>query len=269
MKLKHIFDNLLTSEFSQHSLGKYLAGTDFILPKYANKVVTMINAGIGDIYSHSNIELERKEVIIRLKNHISDYELTNEHRFSDYNTWEIPFDIQHPQAQHPDIYIHDIPNNRFYEDELINIIHVYDEEGKDLLLNDSNEIWSIHIPRYNVVRVLYPDKQNALSIIYRAKPRKFKKFKKNIDHVNGTISQDKLPDYIEFFNQERQMPAQIMLALTYFVATRVHIGMSKQESMVEANFWKNKYDEQLVNIINNDINQIEHFTDDITERGWV
>lgn len=253
MKLYQILDQLTSSELSRHSMGTDL-DNGFIKSTHLKRIVSMINLGIITLFT--KFHLAEEQVIVQLYSGITMYKLN--HKFASTNT-----DANNTSIR----YITDSIYRPFHEDQLVKIITVHDEAGREKFLNDNNERFSVFTPSSHVLQHPFPAVENAVAIMYQAKPRPFP-VPTCTEYGDGvTAILDDCREYIEI---SREIPDTILPALLYFVASRVHINLSNNDSMVEANFFKNKYLVEVDNLSNIGVSMPSYYADDsVINEGWV
>lgn len=134
-------------------------GDGTILTGSKGKMVNYINDGLLDLYTRLNIW--EKEVLIKLMGGYTNYRLLARHSES--------YKIANPDSEY-DIFIIDalLP----FEQDVVKVLSVYNQDGRILPLNDTERGDSVYTPYNNVVQVLRPIQGYHLSIMYQAKHRK-------------------------------------------------------------------------------------------------
>jgi hypothetical protein len=194
MKLSEIFHDMTYGDLSNVFLGGFLPEEPESEPdpaKYA-QLLSAINLGLNVLYAEFFLRAE--EIYIELNAEQATYKL-----HSDYAQSNTASSI--PLA---DRYIADTADTPF-EDNIISIEEVYDEDGVKLPLNDSSEDLSVFTPRYNVIQVPYPEDGMTIAVQFRAKhPR--------IAYTGSDFD----PEAVEV-----ELPNSLLEALLYYVASRV------------------------------------------------
>jgi hypothetical protein len=54
-----------------------------------------------------------------------------------------------------------------FNDDLLLIVAIYDEEGSEIALNDENDQYSLFTVGHNVISHPYPDSANAITVLYK------------------------------------------------------------------------------------------------------
>lgn len=238
--LDELYQHLISSELSEHSIGTNLLNGS-IDPKYYNRLIPTINLGIKTLYRQ--LVLQNKFVIIDLSPTISNYVLHSRHSY--LNTTS-PSTV--PRYISDSIYMP-------FEDRIIKILNIKDEVGRDKYRDDIKNNWSLQVTDYNKIYHPYPDVENAIGITYQSYPKLIDKY----DELNP----------VDPAEVELDIGDAIIPALCYFVGSRFHVNMSNQDSMVEANFFKNKYLEEIRDLEHTMVEIDIHSTDpSIRERGF-
>ena len=151
MKLTDVFEYLQYGELAEMSVG----GRDELGIKgtRSKEVVSMINLALTEL--HKRFPLRFEEVIVQQYDHIQTYHLHS--RYS----------ITKGDPQYAPHYIVDSLIDPF-KDNVLKIERIHNEDGEELFLNDGNQYWSVHTPRYNTIQVPYTEKENAMSVMFRA-----------------------------------------------------------------------------------------------------
>ena len=252
MKLSTIFEHLISSELSRHSLGSDLIDNK-INPINFHRVVPMINLGIVSLYTKFSLDTE--QVMIDMMPGISMYHLNFKHCLTNTD----------PLNTLPR-YIADSIYRPFHQDRLVKIVTIHNEDGEEKFLNDHNQRYSLFLPNSHTIQHPYPDEENSISVIYQAKPVPFPMPECTEYPAPGVVQIDDCNRYLEL---ERDIPDTILPALLYFVASRVHINLTNNETMTEANFFKGQYLKEVDSL---KVQMIEtthfHTNDNINEQGW-
>jgi hypothetical protein len=239
MKLNDIFKRLVSGEFHRLSLGEDLVNGS-LNPDNYKIVLPMINMAIDAL--HTRFVLRQDQIIVRLSDWITRYTLHTDHAI--YNNSDTT-------GKKPK-YLHD---SKYYPftNTVIKIISIHNEMGQERFLNDDNQQYAIQLNNYNTFQHPYPDKDNAVSVIYQA-----------------TLPEIQLTPNFKPERVEVDMATPFIEALCYFVGSRVRIGMSDQETMTEMNALTAKYERTLQilgkdNIVRSDL----WASDQFKIKGWV
>jgi len=197
--LKEVLEHLSYGELSQLTIGgSTLGSTD--AGAYP-QIVSYINLGLMDLYK--KFLLSEKEVIIQQFANINEYIVDSANSVSDGSA---TYQYVRDSVLFP------------FENDLLKIENVFDEEGTPLPLNDCNDDTSVFTTRYDTLYVQSPNDENALSVIYRAAPVKL-----------STTSPD--PDTMEIF-----LPDVLLTALLAFIGHRVHKPLSGETNRQSSDY---------------------------------
>lgn len=235
MLLSELMDQLTAGELSQLSLGG-IDSTGIEECDYP-KIIPHINLGLTSLYTRFPIRTQ--EVIVQQFDHIQNYELNS--KYAESNKTSL--------AQTK--YIMDSEFEPF-EDNVLRIESVHDEDGKELFLNDSEEYWSVHTKSYNVIHVPWPEQENAMSIMYRA----------NHDTI-PIVGANPLTTQIN-------IPPGLLEALLFYIASRVFSNLNTDGAVTEGNTFMQKYEQSCLkaeqyNIVNKDNTANKK----LDKNGWV
>ena len=169
MLLSDILESLQYGELSQVSASNFNLNED----KDRKRIISNINLGLTEIYKR--LPLKLKEVIIQQYPHIATYELLD--KFSQTKGTETYK------------YIEDSSYDEFHESEVIRVDQIYTEDREEIPLNNDRAIYSIFTPTANSLQIPYPEEENAISVIYKAKPKTI-----SVDAPNSTYVE--IPDFL-------------------------------------------------------------------------
>ena len=205
MFVQDVFEQLSFGELYNISLGgsgcKGVPVCDYPM------IINHINLGLLELYKRFPIKIN--QLIIILYPEIIKYRLDKKYATSNTESTE------------PIKYIHDSVEVPFNND-IIKIERIFNEDGQELFLNVTNAYWSVQTPEYNVVQCNYPDEENSLLVEYRAKP--------------DTILIPAIGLHPE--TTEILLPEVLNEALLNYVAARVYANLNPDGSMGEG---KNYY----------------------------
>lgn len=241
MKLSNIFAQLTSGEMQRHSIGEDLVNGS-ISPEHYALVLPMVNLGILTLFTRFNVKQD--QVIIQLNERITRYTLHPRHSMRNTDNTV-------------DRYIDDTEMYPFVKDTLIKILSVHNELGQERFLNTDNNQWTVTTPAYNVIQHPYPEKENAISVIYQS-----------------SLPAIPIPraDEAELFDPaeiELDLPPMFLEPLLYFVGARVHIGLNDQETFNEANNFTSKYERAIAELRGGQMIQTEHDINTKLEmNGW-
>jgi len=239
MKLSGIFKRLVSGEFHRHSLGEDLVD-GALNPDHYELVLPMVNMGIDAL--HTRFVLREEQAIVKLHAGITRYQLHTDHAlFNNSDTTGLKTK-----------YIHDTPDFPFYNN-IIKILTIHNEEGQERYINDDNQQYGIQLNNHNTFQHPYPDSDNTVAVVYQA----------TLPDIE--ITTPFKPEEIEV-----DMAIPFVEALCYFVGTRVHVGMSDQETMAEMNAFSAKYERAIVQLGKDQLNRTDIWTSDQFQiKGWV
>lgn len=186
------------------------------------QLISFINLGLIQIYS--KLPIIEKQVTIQEYPQISLYKLSS--MYARHNHLS--------KVKHK--YILDTPDNPFTDDVLF-ITGICDENGFAIPLNDEHHRRSIFISSYDTIQIPNADENEAVFVIYRAKP-------KCIDpQVN--------PELIDKIHIE--LPDYLLEALTAFVGFKAHQAIGGQEGQGTAQAFYQRFTELINQAITDNI----------------
>lgn len=207
MKLSELFEELQTGVLLTTSVIDECEG-ELKPSKYA-QIIGYINLGLTDL--HIRFPLDEREVVVQEYDHITIYKLSSEYAQSNTGSTQ------------PIKYIADSVENPF-QDNIISISGVYDEEGIEIPVNDYNLQNSLYTPSYNTIQIPNPDSDNAIFIIYRANHVKIPR-----NTTDPTTVDINIPD--------------VMLnALTYYIGYKFHANLQSADSQTIAQNYQIQYE---------------------------
>ena len=193
MLLQDLHEQLSTIELSNLSIGTKGAGT---IPAAKHPTIRILaDQALTAIYSR--FSLLEKELSIEADDTTYIYYLLKKHAHQD------------PTAAQK--YIRDTADDPFTED-VLKVLHVYNEEGQQLVLNDPLNSESLFTPKFNAIQIPGPVSGNAYTVLYQA------------DHP--TLVPDDL-------NQQIDLPSYLEPALRAHVASRIFSAMNGQEHQLQ------------------------------------
>ena len=220
MKLSEIFSQLVYGELSQTNLGEHVSG----VPTEANQaqILSHINLGVSDL--HKRFLLKEGRLTLALQTGRYTYPLTPAYAVSTLESLETTR------------YIVDTALEPFTGD-VNKIEQVHTSYPFELGLNDEADEYSCFTPSTSTLRVAEDIVDGAsdlteqlvtstLTVVYRTNPKK----------IIYVPAEDTLDDI------EVDLPFTHLVALLYYVASRVHnpIGMSNE--FHAGNSWAAKYE---------------------------
>jgi hypothetical protein len=212
MTLQDIFDQLESGEFSH--LG--ILGDDGKLEASSYpKTINNINLALTNIYSRFN--LSTKEVVIKLRNAKSTYDL------------RVNYSGNELYAPKPD-YVYGKEGNTYVND-VLKILEVYNECGEKFLLNEEDSDCKLFTPSPTVLQVDTVIQDAMLFVIYDAGHFK----------IPTVIDTETVPAANALF---LELPDAFLQAVLYYVAYRIHMNRLKEGSAVMAAQMKNLYEQE-------------------------
>ena len=118
------------------------------------KLIRAINLGLTEL--HSEFQLKENSVTVQLYDQLTDYVL-----HSDYA-------VTNDGSSEPIKYIVDSQFKPF-QDDVIKIEKVFNEESFELPINDERYDYSVYTPDFQTLQHPYPNSNNAVFVHYKAK----------------------------------------------------------------------------------------------------
>ena len=205
MTLLDILKDLTYGELAGLAIGNLLPGEfdNEPDPHEYEQIVSHINLGLKEIYKR--FFLRSREIEIQEYEQFTSYKLHSDFAQSNVASLE------------PIKYIIDTVDDPF-QDDILKIEEVYDEEGTKLSMNDITDEYSVFTPAYNIVQIPYPNNANTFSVQYRACHPK----------VPVTLTTD--PDTVEI-----ELPNSLHIALLQYVGYRANLRTNPERS---ADYWQ-------------------------------
>ena len=202
MNLSDYLTELSYKELSNLALSDNGSGT--IKPDRIPFVVSCINEALLRLYS--KFMLKEGSLIIELRKWLSEYNLNSAYAYS--NTLSI--DKYIVDGDHP------------FTDDLIKVLEVSDRYGRNIPLNNASNSMSVFTPRPDVLQVPNPSLYGGLlSLIYQAR--------------HPVLNFEQNP------NQEIELPASLMGALSAYVAYSVYNCINTEEATSAAQKYMQMY----------------------------
>lgn len=196
--------------------------TDTILPERRPKIVVHANDGL--LALHSRFVLSENNVLIEMREAVTNYHLLKRYAWSQYNEEDPPERWHMP-------YILDNVAEPFQED-VIKILSVTNSFGDRMPLNDLEHVRSVFSPTSTILQVPYPIPGQALSIEYQAKHPK-------LDHCEC--------------DDEILLPEVLWGALKSYIAWKVYRDMNSQESTAKGQEHQMAYESALIDVVEADL----------------
>lgn len=204
MLLQEVFDQLCVAELNNISVVDQV--TKQINPEDYRKVATAINAGLTQL--HTRFLLRKGELFVDLHPGVTTYQLAGR------------FMIDSNGLASQTKYIHPAPD---FRDNLLKIQQVFDDEGRELGLNNHSNYFSVSESALDTLQVpanLYDDhKVRRLRVVYRQNHK-----------MIPACCEDLEPDCYGL-----TLPRSHLWALCLFVAARMHIPIGLQDATYSGN----------------------------------
>ena len=197
MLLEDLYQRLSYGELNNLALSGDGSGT--IVEEARPRVILYANEALIRLYS--TFVLRTDSVVIQLEGHITMYHLLPRFCYSQRNISTEPY-----------LYIADLDDEP-YENDLIKILTVFDGDGCELPLNDSENSRSVFTPQAQVLQVPWAESDKHLSLLYQAK---------------HAVLPDGDPHAII------ELPEVLHGALTAFIAYKVYSHMNTAEASNKA-----------------------------------
>ena len=234
MFLSEVLDQLEHGELFQIALGG--DETNDITACNLPNVLPHINLALKELYKRFPLKIG--DVIIDLHDQIQTYYLDPKYSRSNKESTE------------PIKYIHDSRYQPF-KGGVNKIEFVYDEIGRELFLNNSEEYWSLYTPSYNAIQVPLPDVANSLVIHYRA------------SHDN-ILLEDLDPK-----TEDVNIPPGYLEPLLFYVGSRIFTSLNGDQS-AEGNNYMQKFEQSCAKISELNLMNGDNTTNvKLDKAGWV
>ena len=235
MNLEELFRDLALGELNNLSV------VDNFTIKGDKRPQVTVYANDGLLDLHSRFVLKEKDMIVEMREGITNYHLLKRYAVSQY-------DEDNPPDRWAMPYIMDTVAEPFQED-VIKILSVWNTFGMPVPLNDLERTDSVFNPQSNVLQVPFPIPLQALGIEYQAKHAP-------LDHCN-------CKDLIE-------LPDILIPALKAFISSKVFSHMNSQDGTVKGQQYMMEYESLCQGVIDKDlVNSSSSVTNSRFEkRGW-
>lgn len=236
MNLNDLFRDLALGELSNLSMVE----NDTIIPQRRPKIVSYTNEAL--LALHSTFVLKEKDVVIEMREGVTNYHLLKRYAWSQYNEENPPDRWNMP-------YIMDMVADPFQED-VIKILAVYNSFGQKMPLNDNEHARSVFNPQSNLLQVPFPIPGQALAIEYQAKHT-------TLQHCNC--------------DEEIVVPDVLWRALKAYVASKVFMHMNTQETTTKGQEHMIIYDMICQDVVEKDLVNTSSSTTNsrFAKRGWI
>lgn len=235
MLLSDIFDQLSYGELSHVHIGGN--GTGINRGDYP-QLVSHINAALMDL--HTRLPLKVDSLIIQLHDWIQSYYL------------RVQYAQTNSESSESIKYIMDSPFKTF-KGNILKVEQVFSEIGVEYPLNDPVQNYSVFTPQYDLLSVPFADRENVLSVAYRA------------GHPKISVTPESDPDKIEV-----DLPAYLQEAVCTYVGARVMSGMGSGDNQQESAVLMHRYNTFLAQLeINGVVNTDTMINTKLEKNGWV
>lgn len=207
MKLNELFEELQTGVLLTTSAVDDDEG-ELKTSSYA-QIIGYINLALADL--HIRFPLDEREVAIQQYDHITIYTLSSEYAQSNTDSTQ------------PIKYIADSAENPF-QDNIISISGIYDEEGFEIPVNDYNLQGSLYTPSYNTLQIPNPSNENTVFLIYRASHPK----------IPRNVSDPTTVDV--------NIPDVMLNAMTAYVGYKFHANLQSADGQGMAQNYQTQYE---------------------------
>lgn len=236
MNLSNLFRDLALGELSNLSLSE---GGTIKIDKRPS--ITMF-ANDGLLALHSRFLLKEKDMIVEMREGVTNYHLLKRYAWSQYSEESPPDRFYEP-------YIMDTISEPFEED-VIKILSVYNSFGQKLPLNDHETFTSVFSLQSNVLQIPFPIANQAVSIEYQAKHAK-------LNHCEC--------------NDEISLPEILWKPLRLYIASQYCTNMNTQEMTAKGQEHMMMYDMLCQEVVEKDIVNSSTSTTNtrFEKRGWI
>lgn len=236
MNVNQLFTDLALGELSNLSV----AENNTIIPGKRPQVVTYLNAGLLELYSR--FVLKESDMIIEMREGVTNYHLLKRYAMSQYNEdnppdrWHLP-------------YIMDNVGDPFPED-VIKILSVYNSFGMKLPLNDLENCLSVFAPQSTVLQIPFPIPGQAVTLEYQARHTV-------LDHCDCEA--------------EIILPDVLHGALRSYIAWKMMSHMNTQEMTAKGQEHSMMFESACVDVVEKDLVNTSSSTTNVRfhKRGWV
>lgn len=210
-------------------------GSGTIRQQDMGKILSYLNDGLTQIFGE--FAVKEKVMQIQLFEHITNYHLVSRFARS-----------QQPQPNVDFPYILD-HNRAPFKGDVNKVTAVWDNMGRNRVINDENNLRSVFIMAPDLLTVPYPEKDIILFVHYEAKPQR--------------ITMDNLDEEID-------LPTSLFPALKAYIAAQVFMGIGSNDSVRISQGYENQYVSIIRMLKSSDALTESKFTArPFEERGWI
>lgn len=241
MNIETLFKDLAVSELSNSTFSN--AG----VIKLDRRETVVLHANEGLLRLHTRFLLKTKDVIIEMRDGITNYHFLNRYTLSRYVPPENDEDCT-PYECLP--YIIDMGREQFNED-VIKVLEVWDSTNRRLPLNDPDNSNSLFTPQPNILQVPSPKLWNSLSVMYQA------------NHEILSLE--------EGGHTKITLPPVLVPALRSYIAYKVYSNMNTQEAVASASNFLGAFNQLCDEVTEGDlVNSSSSSTNTrFNKNGWV
>ena len=271
MIVEDLIHNLLTGSLN-NELDRFTDNNFKVLENKKSIFYLYINEALTKLYSQFRLKVD--ELFLATTESRVDYPITSEHFISpDNNNYWGP----------PD-YDHYLWKNEYapWEDNLIQILHVYDHHGKKMPMNDANNPFSVYTPEAHIVSIpIHPAgeyaefykfdyEKNLVEVIHPSNPLEEPIEKRTINmvytvvyqcnHTKITSDQDKII-----------LPQHLQGLLQSYVAYKIYSNMNTESAVSNAAKFLQDYQLGVQEITSESLIQPENtlFNNKFRNRGFI
>ncbi len=172
--------------------------------EYREEIIDYINSGLLELYDKFQLKVD--SFYLEVREGKTHYTLSSEH---DLTNW-------HEPSQ--DLYIWKDTEGNF-EDDLVKVLLIRDHSGREIPLNDPNDIFSIYTPEFNVLEIPVHFPSQIITVDYQAKHK--------------TVSAD---------TDDIVLPDSLYDVLSFYVAMQACSNMNSEGAIANANKYTQLYE---------------------------
>lgn len=196
MLLSDLMTNLSYNELSQHIIGNEGSGT--IKPDYLGRVINQVNVALLELFTRFTVR--EKDLVVESRDWMQKYPLRKKYAVSDPTTGVEKFIID--------------TNAKPFMGDLISVISVSNEIGKELPLNDAEQYASVFTPQSDVLQLTHPGFHQVFFVVYKAK---HPTILYNPEDIEATLA------------QEIEIPVCLEQPLRFRIAALIFSSMAGQD----------------------------------------
>lgn len=266
MTVAELIENLLTGTLN-NELDRF-TNDDFTVTEEKKKIFYLyINEGLTKLYSQFRLKVD--ELFLASVEGKTDYPITTEHFMSE---WLAPT---------YDKYLWKDPV-RPWEDNLIQILDVFDHHGHKMPMNDSNHPFSVYTPESHILMIpmnpvgqypihkVYDFKEDKVSYIHPSNPMGYPIETRTLGMVY-TVTYQCNHTKITKDDDSIVLPQHLVGVLHSYVAYKIFSNMNTESAVSNANKYLQDYQLSLQDLTAESLVQPEHtlFNNKFRNRGFV